>query len=105
MTTTPRYQTQSVACLIKWESMLQGDRAMEAMKISKRKGGDTGCHPAAPELLVVQCSSAVMDDGGVQPERVNPPPCTPWTYINAYGCASDNFTYLQNVCFDAGTHK
>ena len=60
---------------------------MEAMKVSKRKGGDSGCHPSAPELLVVQCSSAVLDDGGCQGESVTAPVCTPWTYSNAYGCA------------------
>lgn len=61
---------------------------MEAMKISKRKGGDSGCHPTAPDELVMQCSSAVLDDGGVQGEHITPPACTPWTYSNAYGCAA-----------------
>ena len=67
--------------------LLQGDAAMEAMKVSKRKGGDTGCHPSAPELLVVQCSSVALDDGGSQQEHITPPFCTPWTYTNSYGCA------------------
>lgn len=72
---------------------MQGDKAMEAMKISKRKGGDTGCHPSAPDMLVVQCSSAVLDDGGDQPESITPPFCTPWTYTNAYGYV----LYLSSV--------
>jgi uncharacterized membrane protein YgcG len=67
--------------------LLQGDAAMEAMKVSKRKGGDTGCHPTAPELLVVQCSSKALDDGGEQEESITPPFFTPWTYTNSYGCA------------------
>jgi hypothetical protein len=84
---------------------VQGDRAQEAMKIAKKKGGETGSHPTALEVLTVQCSSAALDDGGVQPERITMPSCTPWTYSNAYGYVRHTslLDSLHSDCIPAGS--
>lgn len=67
---------------------LQGDTAMAAMAVAKRKSGSDGCHPTAPEGLVVQCSSEAVGEAGSVPEQITPPSCTPWDYHNVYRCAT-----------------
>lgn len=66
---------------------LQGDAAMAAMAVAKRKSGSDGCHPTAPEGLVVQCSSDALGEAGTVPEQITLPSCTPWDYHNVYRCA------------------
>lgn len=66
---------------------LQGDAAMAAMAVAKRKSGSDGCHPTAPEGLVVQCSSDALGEAGSVPEQITAPSCTPWDYRNSYRCA------------------
>lgn len=74
---------------------LQGDAAMGAMAVAKRKSGADGCHPTAPEALVLQCSSDALGEAGEHPEQITPPSCTPWEYRNIY--RSPPFLPLSHV--------
>jgi hypothetical protein len=83
-----------VDCGLEW---LQGDAAMEAVSIAKRKGGQDGCHATALDALVAQCSSAAAGgpkegEDGYQPEQIAKLSCTPWTYSNSYRCAQRTHT-------------
>lgn len=66
---------------------LQGDAAMAAMAVAKRKSGADGCHPTAPEALVVQCSSDALGEAGGELEQITQPSASPWEYRNVYRCA------------------
>jgi hypothetical protein len=78
-----------VDCGLEW---LQGDAAMDAIVVAKRKTGQDSCHATAMDTLTHHCSSAAIGgpqagEEGYVPERTPPPSCTPWTYSNLYRCA------------------